>query len=192
MDPINILLGLNVIATFGAHYSGAKKGFRSAVGAVKDKPKSFLQTIPVYLSTLSLVAIILGVFKIGTLEYLPSYETARVIGLIFFIVFSWVQVLSIKTLGENYSQDVAILKNHKLVTTGIFGVIRHPQYFSQILMDLGAAVALLSYIVLPLAVIEIPLIVMRAVFEERLLKKHFSKEFPDYKKKSGFFLPFIG
>ena len=109
MDPINILVGLNVIATFGAHYSGAKKGFRSAVGAAKEKPKSFLQTVPVYLSTLSLVAIILGVFKIGTLEYLPNYEMIRIIGLIVFIVFSWIQVLSIKTLGENYSQEIMIL-----------------------------------------------------------------------------------
>lgn len=191
MDPINILLGLNLVATFGAHYSGAKTGFRSVVGAAKEKPKSILQYIPVYLSTLTLIAIILGVFKTGTLEYLPSYETARIIGLICFLVFSWIQIISIKTLSENYSQDIIILKNHKLVTRGIFGIIRHPQYFAQILMDLGAAVALLSYIVLPLAVIEIPLLIMRASMEDRLLAKHFKDEFTAYKKKSGFFIPFI-
>ncbi len=192
MDPINILAGLNVIATFGAHYSGAKKGFRSAVGAAKEKPKSFLQTVPVYLSTLSLVAIILGVFKIGTLEYLPNYEMIRIIGLIVFIVFSWIQVLSIKTLGENYSQEIMILKNHKLVTNGIFRIIRHPQYLSQVLMDLGAAVALLSYVVFPLAIIEIPFLIMRASLEEKMLAKYFKDDFKTYKKKSGFFIPFIG
>ena len=192
MDPINILLGLNVIATFGAHYSGAKKGFRSAVGAAKEKPKGYLQTIPVYLSTLTLVAVILGVFRIGTIEYLPSYETFRVIGLIFYIVFSWLQVLSVKTLGESYSQEIIILKNHELVTKGIFSIVRHPQYLTQILMDLGAAAALLSYFVLPLAVIEIPLLVMRATVEEKLLTKYFGEEFTAYKKKSGFIIPFIG
>lgn len=192
MDPINILVGLNVIATFGAHYSGAKKGFRSAVGAAKEKPKSFLQTVPVYLSTLSLVAIILGVFKIGTLEYIPAYEMIRIIGLIVFIVFSWIQVFSIKTLGENYSQEIVILKNHKLVTNGIFRIIRHPQYVSQVLMDLGAAVALLSYVVFPLAIIEIPFLIMRASLEEKMLEKYFKDDFKSYKKKSGFFIPFIG
>jgi protein-S-isoprenylcysteine O-methyltransferase Ste14 len=192
MDPINILVGLNVIATFGAHYSGAKKGFRSAVGAAKEKPKSFLQTVPVYLSTLSLVAIILGVFKIGTLEYIPAYEMIRIIGLIVFIVFSWIQVFSIKTLGENYSQEIVILKNHKLVTNGIFRIIRHPQYLSQVLMDLGAAVALLSYVVFPLAIIEIPFLIMRASLEEKMLEKYFKDDFKSYKKKSGFFIPFIG
>jgi protein-S-isoprenylcysteine O-methyltransferase Ste14 len=192
MDPINIFVGLNIIATFGAHYSGAKKGFRTTVGAFREKPKSYLQTVPVYLSTLSLVAIILGVFKIGTLEYTLSDETLRLIGMVIFLIFSWIQILSIKTLGENYSQDVLILKDHTLVTKGIFRIIRHPQYLSQILMDLGAVAALLSWIVLPLAIIEIPLVIMRGKLEEKLLAKYFKNEFADYKKKSGFILPFIG
>lgn len=192
MDPINILIGLNIIATFAAHYSGAKKGFRTAVGDSREKPKSSLQTIPVLMSTFSLIAIILGIFRIGTLEYLPSYQSARFIGLLIFIIFSWIQILSIKTLGENYSQDVLMLKNHKLITNGIYRAVRHPQYLSQILMDLGAAVALMSYIVLPLAVIEIPLLIMRANLEERLLAKYFKDEFVEYKKKSGYLIPFIG
>ncbi len=192
MDPINIFVGLNIIATFGAHYSGAKKGFRTTVGASREKPKSFLQTVPVFLSTLSLVAIILGVFKIGTLQYSLSYETVRITGMVIFLVFSWIQILAIKTLGENYSQDILILKDHTLVTKGIFRIVRHPQYLSQIFMDLGAALALLSYVVLPLAVIEIPLLIMRGKLEEKLLAKYFKNEFAGYKKKSGFILPFIG
>lgn len=192
MDPINILIGLNIIATFGAHYSGAKKGFRTTLGESREKPKSPWQTLPVYLSTLSLVALILGVFKIGTMEYLPSYEPARITGMIFFVIFSWIQILSVKTLGENYSQEVLILKEHKLVTKGIFKTVRHPQYLSQILMDLGGAVALLSYIVLPIVLLEIPFLILRANLEEKLLAKYFKNEFEDYKRKSGFLLPFIG
>ncbi len=192
MDPINIIIGLNVITTFGAHYTGAKRGLRSAIGAAKEKPKSYLQTVPVYLSTLTLLGTIIGVFRIGTLEYLPSYEPVRIIGLLFFLVFSWIQILTVKTLAENYSQEVLIHKDHMLVTRGIFRIVRHPQYLSQILMDLGAAAALLSYIVLPLAIIEIPLLIMRAVMEERLLAKYFKDEFKEYKKKSGFLIPFIG
>lgn len=192
MDPINIIVGLNVIATFGAHYSGAKRGFRAKVGASKEKPKSYLQSVPVYLSTLTLIGIILGVFEVGTLEYLPSYGPIRITGLIFFLVFSWVQILSVKTLAENYSQDVLIYKDHRLVTSGIFKIVRHPQYIAQVLMDLGAAAALLSYIVLPFAIIEIPLLIMRAIMEEKLLEKYFRDNYKEYKKNSGFFIPFIG
>ena len=192
MDPINILVGLNVAATFGAHYSGAKRGLRSAVGAAKEKPKSYLQSVPVYLSTITLLATILGVFRVGTLEYLPSYDPLRITGLFFFLVFSWIQILSVKTLAESYSQEVLIHKDHALITSGIFRVVRHPQYLAQMLMDLGAAAALLSYVVLPFAVIEIPLLIMRAMMEEKLLAKYFKDEYKAYKKKSGFFIPFIG
>ncbi len=192
MDPINIIVGLNVVATFGAHYSGTKRDFRSKVGAAKEKPKSYLQSWPVYLSTLTLIGIILGIFQTGTLEYLPSYQPVRIIGLFFFLIFSWIQVLCVKTLAESYSQEVLIHKDHILVTGGIFRFVRHPQYLSQMLMDLGAAAALLSYVVLPIALIEIPFLVMRAVMEEKLLEKHFKDDYKEYKKKSGFFIPFIG
>ncbi len=192
MDPINILVGLNVVATFGAHYSGTKRDFRAKVGAAKEKPKSYLQNVPVYLSTLTLIGIILGVFQVGTLEYLSSYNPVRITGLFFFLVFSWIQVLSVKTLAESYSQEVLIHKDHVLVISGIFRFVRHPQYLAQMLMDLGAAAALLSYIVIPFAIIEIPLLVMRAVMEEKLLEKYFKDDYKEYKKKSGFFIPFIG
>src|SRR4030067_2486539 len=120
MDPINIFVGLNLIATFGANISGAKRGLKEKVTVHKEKPKTYLQKYPLILSALSLVAIILGVFQIGTLEYKPEFENTRLLGLAFYVAFSWLQIWAYKTLGENYSQDVLILKDHKLVTAGPF------------------------------------------------------------------------
>jgi protein-S-isoprenylcysteine O-methyltransferase Ste14 len=153
MDPINIIIGLNIIATFGANVSGAKKGFKSKISDVKEKPKTYLQTFPVILSTIALVALVLAVFQVGTLEYKESYNVIRIIGLVVYLMFSWIQIWSVKSLGENFSQDIIIKKNHTLVTNGPFKFIRHPQYFSQIFIDLGAAAATLSYIIAPIAVI---------------------------------------
>ena len=192
MDPINIIVGLNIIATFGANVSGAKKGFKSKISDVKEKPKTYLQSFPVVLSTLALVALILAVFQVGTLEYTESYNTIRIIGLLIYLMFSWIQVWAFKSLGENFAQDILIKKNHKLVTDGPFKFIRHPQYFSQIFIDLGAAAATLSFIVAPIAIIQIPFIFLRASLEDKLLLKHFSDEFSTYKKKSGLIIPFIG
>lgn len=192
MDPINIIVGLNIIATFGANVSGAKKGFRDKLGVAKEKPNTYLQKLPVILSTITLLGLILGVFQIGTLEYITEYNSIRYIGLAVYLIFSWVQIWAFKTLGENYSQDILIKKNHQLVTRGPFRIIRHPQYMSQILLDLGGAAATLSYIVAPIAVIQIPFILLRASVEDKLLAKHLGNEFSSYKKKSGFVLPFIG
>ena len=192
MDPINIIIGLNIIATFGANVGAAKKGIKDKVGVFKDKPKTYLQTLPLVLSTIALVVLIVSLFQIGTLEYKTENQTLRVIGLAIYIVFSWVQIWSTKTLGDNFSQDIAIKKEHHLVTDGPFKFIRHPQYLSQFLMDLGGAAATLSFILAPLALIQIPFLFMRASMEDKLLEKHFGESFREYKKKSGMFFPYIG
>ena len=192
MDPINIIILLNIIATFGANVTGAKRGLKSTVSEIKEKPKTFLQKFPPVVSMLSLVALILAVFQIGTLDYLEEYSIIRYIGLAVYLVFSWIQVWSFKTLGDNYSQDIMIKKNHELITKGPFKIIRHPQYLCQILLDLGATAATLGYIVGFLTLVEIPIYIMRASMEDKLLAKYFSEKFSEYKKKSGFMFPFIG
>ena len=192
MDPINIIVLLNVIATFGANVTGAKRGLKSTVAEIKEKPKTFLQKFPPVLSTFSLIALILAAFQIGTLEYIEEYNIIRYIGLAVYLIFSWIQVWSFKTLGDNYSQDIMIKKKHELITKGPFKILRHPQYFCQILVDIGGAMATLSYVLSGFALIEIPIYIMRASVEDKLLAKYFGDEFTQYKKKSGFFFPFIG
>jgi protein-S-isoprenylcysteine O-methyltransferase Ste14 len=85
-----------------------------------------------------------------------------------------------------------IKKNHELITKGPFKIIRHPQYLCQILLNLGTTAATFSYIVGFFTLIEIPIYIMRASLEDKLLAKYFSEKFSDYKKKSRFMIPFIG
>jgi methyltransferase len=193
MDPINIIVGLNIIASFGANLTGAKKGLKSTVTPVKERPKTYLQKLPLVIATMTLVALILGVFQIGTLEYEknPQMTNFRLIGLIVYICFSWIQIWAYKSLGQSYSQEIVVFKDHKLAEKGPFKFIRHPQYLSQILVDLGGGFATLSYILIPIAIVQIPILVIRASFEEKLLSKHFKEEFEQYKKSRGFMLPFI-
>ncbi len=195
MDPINLLVGLNLFVSMSANLTAAKKGLRTKFTSAKEKPISYLQKIPPNIAALVLVLLILGVFKIFTLsaEYEEQFFNLRVIGLVVFLVFSWVQVYAFKSLGENYAQDIVIFKNHELYKKGLYGIIRHPQYLSQILSDMGAAVALLSYVAFPvILLVEIPLFILRARYEDQLLEKHFGDEFKAYKKKTGFMIPFIG
>lgn len=192
MDPINIIAGLNLIATLGANLSGAKKGLKSTVTQAKERPKTYLQKLPLTLATIILISFILGIFQIGTLEYTGEYTALRIAGLAVYIIFSWVQVWTYKSMGDSYSQEIIIFKNHRLVKKGLYKYIRHPQYLAQILLDLGAGFAVLSFLVISLALIEIPFVIMRAKVEEEMLGRHFKEEYKNYKKKSGFFIPFTG
>lgn len=192
MDPINIFVGINFIATFGANLSGAQKGLKSTVLAPKEKPRTYLQKLPLYISVITLIVLIFAVFRLGTFEYKESYESLRIAGLIIYVVFSWLQIWASKKLGNNFSTEILITKNHQLITKGPFKLIRHPQYLSQFLMDLGAGIATLSFILIPLALIELPFLILRALLEDKLLAKHFNAAFINYKKKTGFMIPFIG
>ena len=192
MDPINVIVALNIIATFGANVVTAKKGFRSVITSYKEKPKSWLQNVPVYFTVITLVALILGVLRLGVIEYKSEYLSLRVVGLILYIIFTWVQIWSFKSLGEYYSQEILIYKNHDLVIKGPYKILRHPQYLSQILVDIGGGLAVMSFVLLPIAIIEIPFLIMRALLEEKLLERNFKERFADYKKRTGFLIPFIG
>ena len=192
MDPINIIAGLNLFATFAANLGGARKGFKSSISASREKPRTYLQKLPLFLSMLTLIGLILAIFQVGTLTYKGDLNTLRTAALAVYIFFSWVQIWAYKSLGSSYSQDVLIMKNHSLVRRGPFKFIRHPQYLSQILLDLGAGLATLSYIIIPLVIVEIPFLIMRAGLEEKLLAKYFKDDFQKYKKNTGFMLPFIG
>ena len=194
MDVINLLVGINLFVTVAANASGAKKGLKSTVSEVIERPKTYLQKWPLNIAAVVLILEILGVFKLGTItiEENSSLYVYRLIGLAIFIIFSWLQVWSYKTLGKNYSQEVIISKKQQLVTSGPYKYVRHPQYAAQILSDIGAGIALASYLVLPVVIVlQIPLFILRASLEEKIIAKRFD-EFENYKKRTGFIIPFIG
>jgi len=195
MDVINLLVGINLFVTLTANLSGAKKGLKSTLSEVIERPKTHLQKSPLNASALVLILEIVGVFQLGTynIESDNQFFTIRVMGLLVFFIFSWLQVWSYKTLGTNYSQEIIVSKKQSIVKTGPYKFVRHPQYISQLLSDLGAGVALLSYLVVPVTLFVLfPLFLMRAVYEEKLLIKHYGGEFEEYKKRTGFIIPFIG
>ena len=195
MDPINLLVLINLIVSMSANWGGARKGLKTSITKVVDRPQTYLQKFPPNIAALVLILTIIGVFQLGVLpgEISEKFFLIRAVGLCFFVLFSWIQVWAYRSLGKSYAQDIVILKDHKLITSGPFKFIRHPQYLSQILSDLGAGLALMSFLVVPVVLLlEIPLFVLRASAEDKMLSKYFEGEFSDYKKRSGFMLPFIG
>lgn len=192
MNPIHIIVGINILSLFGANLDGARRGLKSAVAEVKEKPKSWLQKYPPALAALILFAQILGVFGIGNFTLPTGYENFQYAGLIVYLLFSWFQIYALRSLGRFYSQDMVILKKHELITTGAYRFIRHPHYLGQLLADIGCGLALMNLPTLILLIPETVMLLMRASKEEEMMKKHFAGQFDEYRKKSGFMIPFIG
>lgn len=93
-------------------------------------------------------------------------------------------------MGKNWS--VAIVEEdegQQLVTTGLFGVARHPIYALSALMIAATAVTCASYPMAIAAVIHIVLLRMKAKREEQALIGVFGDQYRDYMNRTGCFVP---
>jgi len=84
---------------------------------------------------------------------------------------------------------VAIQPGHTLVTSGLYGVIRHPSYLGLLLNALGWALAFRSGVgVLLTAMLILPLLA-RIHAEERLLRTQFGGEYDVYCNRTSRLIP---
>ena len=64
------------------------------------------------------------------------------IGIILTVVGMLFLIWGRKTLGKNWSQTVAAKKDHELITSGPYAIVRNPMYTGSILAALGSAIAI--------------------------------------------------
>jgi protein-S-isoprenylcysteine O-methyltransferase Ste14 len=104
----------------------------------------------------------------------------------FFIAGVW---FGVKGVIETSLKVAETHRAEKISASGVYSIIRHPQYFGGILAHIGFSILLsgtFSLLVTPLVVAEIYLISRK---EESELSKEFGKEYEDYKTKVPMLLP---
>jgi protein-S-isoprenylcysteine O-methyltransferase Ste14 len=94
-------------------------------------------------------------------------------------------------LGRRFSGLVAIQSGHTLVTSGVYGVIRHPSYLGLLVNSLGWALAFRSMVGVLLTALTIPPLIARIRAEERLLRTQFGNEYDAYRSRTSRLLPGI-
>lgn len=90
----------------------------------------------------------------------------------------------------NFNIQPKMKENAKLITTGIYGYIRHPMYLSVLLMMLGFFVSSPSIIEAILLILLTIVLVLKAKKEEAIWSDE-TQEYLSYKKKTKLFIPFI-
>ena len=138
---------------------------------------------------------------IGLLDaYLPAYtdrkefwtldgDAIRWLGVVLFAAGGALRIWPIFVLGHRFSGLVAIQPAHTLVTSGIYGVIRHPSYLGLFVNSLGWALAFRSGVGLLLTALLIPPLVARIRAEERLLRSQFGAEYEVYCNRTSRLIP---
>lgn len=94
-------------------------------------------------------------------------------------------ITGLQDLGsESYTPD----RSNKLVTTGIYRTIRHPQSYEALLWP-AIALGLNSQMMLALGALWIPLGIIMALTEETDLVIRFGEPYIKYRSKTGMFFP---
>ena len=122
------------------------------------------------------------------LEFLPKITIMSVssrfgyFGYLIIIFASILMVLSIKDLGRNLSPFPKPISNGKLITSGIYSFIRHPMYYSLILISFGVFLIKFSLYYFSLSITLALVIKFKIILEEEYLNDKFKKYFL-YKNK---------
>jgi len=104
----------------------------------------------------------------------------------FFVAGAW---FGIKGVSHTTLKVAETHRAKKIVTTGVYSIVRHPQYLGGILAHIGFSFlfsAWGSLIVTPLIIVLIYIISWK---EEKELTKEFGSKYSDYQKKVPMLLP---
>ena len=97
-----------------------------------------------------------------------------------------------KQLGRNWSVTLETRKEHKLVTDGLYGYVRHPMYSSFALFALAQFLLLQNWIAGPIGLVGFGLLFfLRVPREERVMIETFGDEYRDYMRRTARIIPWI-
>ena len=119
------------------------------------------------------------------MQIIQNNSIFSLLGFIIIIIASIIIFLAIKDLGSNLSPFPKPISNGNLVTSGVYRFIRHPMYYSLILISLGFFIINLSFYYLCLTISLTLVIKFKITLEEKYLKNKF-KNYLFYKDKVKF------
>lgn len=123
----------------------------------------------------------LGLFVFCALDYrfgwspVPAYVS--VIGDVLVALGLFIDLLVFKENSYGGS-TIETVEDQKVISTGPYGLVRHPMYVGVLIMLIGVPLALGSWWGLAILALTIPVLVLRILDEEKLLEK----DLPGYKE----------
>ncbi len=182
MFIVNLIVGLCIFAIFLAvlfNFLDDK--------SIEHKPKRQKNSV-VETGTMTMFFVFVYIllrFNIGSFESTTFWMV--LFGLVVMIGGTWFNIWGRYYLGSNWANQIKIYKDHNLVTTGPYSIVRHPLYASLIWMFYASSIIYANWAVfVATSMIFVPFMYYRAKQEEKLLVEQFG-EYERYRKKVGMF-----
>jgi protein-S-isoprenylcysteine O-methyltransferase Ste14 len=116
-------------------------------------------------------------------------DFVRWLGVGLYAVGGALRLWPVVVLGNRFSGLVAIQPGHRLVTDGIYRVVRNPSYLGLLIYMLGWGLAFRSWLGVLLTAFLLPPLVARMQAEERLLQAEFGAEYDAYRARTWRLVP---
>jgi protein-S-isoprenylcysteine O-methyltransferase Ste14 len=116
-------------------------------------------------------------------------DVVRWLGVALYAAGGALRLWPVFVLGRRFSGLVAIQPGHRLVTDGIYGIIRHPSYLGMIVNMLGWALVFRSALGVLLVALTVAILIGRIRSEETLLQSQFGAAYDAYRARTWRLIP---
>lgn len=180
-----VLFGIGFVATLAAFIR-----FRAYREAIEDKVGPLPTPGPVLVSIIALLILITGIGEIAG-ETSIRWALLRVLGVGLSVYTVVMLPWAVRTLGRFGVPGIGVFRDHALVTSGPFRLVRNPGYSAILALWLGAALGTLNWLLLALWPLLVIVLFTVTREEERLLHAKFGRTYEAYASQRGRFVPKI-
>jgi protein-S-isoprenylcysteine O-methyltransferase Ste14 len=164
-----------------------KMGVARSAGGTRDRVLLMIATFGQFLIPLLYIATGQPAFA----DY-PLNPVQAGVGVIALVVSLVLFRVTHKQLGRMWSVTLEMRDQHKLVTSGLYGYVRHPMYSSFALFALAQLLILPNWIAGPAGLITFGILFfMRVPNEERVMIETFGDEYRHYMQHTARIIPWI-
>ena len=157
---------------------------KKSILTLKSKDRTYLPVLLTFVLTLIFIP-----FEFDFLHKHISWPLL-ISGIIICIIATIVRLKGHFDLGYGFSTRVEKQVNHKLVTSGIYRLIRHPMYLAIILLLTGACIMLKTIFAWIFVIMNIYALTIRIKKEETFMIKNFP-EYENYMNKTYKLIPYL-
>lgn len=168
-----------------------KLGVARATGGARDRTLLVIAALGQFLLPLLYVAVSLSLRVPLPADY-PLNPVQGWLGLAVLTASLVMFRVTHKQLGRQWSVTLETRDSHKLVTTGLYGWVRHPMYSSFLLMAVAQVLLLPNWIVGPLGLIAVGILFfLRVGREEALMVETFGEDYRAYMRRTARIVPWV-
>jgi len=149
-----------------------------------------IYTVPLMLAILLYFANRISLPILGE-RFLPSAPWQFWIGLLFTAAGLLFSVWARRHLGRNWSGTVTIKKDHELIMTGPYAMVRHPIYTGLLLAFVGATIARGEWRAILALILCTGSFWWKLRREERWMRETFGDEYRAYSQRVAALVPFL-